>query len=180
MDRITERDLFRLYNILISRCIPKLDEVDLNVDLRLCQTGRIDIVLCILPQSCFRRLFLKGTRTIQHRNLLIRHRFSADHDHFFWQLHDRLCFVVYPVRMHSCNSVFNGFLHLEIRQILAIDDMNVVVCTSGLMELDHIAVPLEFTAKRIQHRAIHTAQTITERCRNRHSKHCAGSHIRPD
>ena len=82
--------------------------------------------------------------------------------------------------MHSCNGVFDGFLHLEIRQIFAVDDMDIVVCTSGLMELDHIAVPLELSSKGIQHRAIHTAQTITERCRNRHGEHRTGCHICPD
>ena len=180
MNRITERDLFCLYNILISGCIPKLNEVDFNVDLRLCQAGRINIVLCILSQSRFRWLFLKGTGAVQHRNLLIRHRFSADHDHFFWQFHNRLCFVVHPVRMHSCNGILDGFLHLEIRQVFAVDDMNVVVRTSGSVKLDCVAVPLELSSKSIQYRTIHTAQTVSERCRNGHSKHRTGCHICPN
>lgn len=180
MNRITERDLFCLYNILISGCIPKLNEVDFNVDLRLCQAGRINIVLCILSQSRFRWLFLKGTGAVQHRNLLIRHRFSADHDHFFWQFHNRLRFVVYPVRMHSRDGVLDGFFHLEIRQVLAIDDMDVMVGASRLMKLHGIPVPLKFTAKSIQHRPFHATQTVPKGCRYRHGKGCFGLHIRPD
>ena len=42
MNRITERDLFCLYNILISGCIPKLNEVDFNVD-----SGSVGLVVSI-------------------------------------------------------------------------------------------------------------------------------------
>ena len=52
--------------------------------------------------------------------------------------------------MHPCNRVLDGLFHLEIRQVLTVDDVDVMVGTSGLMELDRIPVPFELTAKNIQ------------------------------
>ena len=52
--------------------------------------------------------------------------------------------------MHTSDRVLDGFFHLEIRQVLTVDDVDVMVSTSCLMKLDRIPVPLEFTAKNIQ------------------------------
>ena len=52
--------------------------------------------------------------------------------------------------MHTSDCVLDRFFHLEIRQVLTVDDVDVMVGTSCLMELDRVPVPLEFTAKNIQ------------------------------
>ena len=70
--------------------------------------------------------------------------------HLLRQLHDRLGFIIHPVRMHTSDRVLDGSFHLEIRQVLTVDNVDVMVGTSCLMELDCIPVPLEFTAKNIQ------------------------------
>ena len=70
--------------------------------------------------------------------------------HLLRQFHDRLGFIIHPVRMYTCDRVLDGFFHLEIRQVLAVNDVDVMVGTSCLMELDHVPVPLKFTTKNIQ------------------------------
>ena len=52
--------------------------------------------------------------------------------------------------MHTRDGVLDGFLHLEVCQVLPVDDVDVMVSTSGLMELDRIPVPFKFTAKSVQ------------------------------
>ena len=100
--------------------------------------------------------------------------------HLLRQLHDRLGFIIHPVRMHTSDRVLDGFLHLEVCQVLPVDDVDIVIRTSGFMKLDRVAIPLKFTAEGIQHGSIHAAQTVTEGRWNAQRKGCSGFHIRPD
>ena len=52
--------------------------------------------------------------------------------------------------MHTRDGVLDGFLHLEVCQVLPVDDVDIVIRTSGFMKLDRVPIPLEFTAKNIQ------------------------------
>ena len=70
--------------------------------------------------------------------------------HLLRQFHDRLGFIIHPVRMHTRDGVLDGFLHLEVCQVLPVDDVDIVIRTSGFMKLDRVPIPLEFTAKNIQ------------------------------
>ena len=72
MDRIAEGNALRFHDVLVSRCIPELDKINLDIDLRLGQVGGIDIVLGIFPECRFARLFLKIAGTVQHGDLLVR------------------------------------------------------------------------------------------------------------
>ena len=82
--------------------------------------------------------------------------------------------------MHTSDRVLDGFLHLEVCQVLPVDDVDIVIRTSGFMKLDRVAIPLKFTAEGIQHGSIHATQTVTEGRWNAQRKSCTGVHIRPD
>lgn len=180
MDGIAEGNTLRFHNILVSWCIPELNKVDFDVNLRLGQVGRVDIVLGKFSQCVLRRFLLKVTGAVQHSDFLIWNKLLAHQHYLFRQFHDFLCFAVHPIRMHTCDGVLDGFFHLEVSQILAVGDVDIMIRTSGLMELDQISIPLEFSIEGIQHRSIHAAQTVTKRGWNPQRKGCTGIHIRPD
>ena len=72
MNGITQTHLLRFHHILIVRSVPELDEVDVDIHLRLGQARILQIVLRKGAQHLIRRLILKSTSAIQYRDLLVR------------------------------------------------------------------------------------------------------------
>ena len=72
MNGIAQTHLLRFHHILIVRSVPELDEVDVDIHLRLGQARILQIVLRKGAQHLIRRLILKSTSAIQYRDLLVR------------------------------------------------------------------------------------------------------------
>ena len=72
MDGIAQAHLLRFHHILIVRGIPELDEVDIDIHLRLSQARILQIVLRKGAKHFISRLILKTAGAIQHRDLLVR------------------------------------------------------------------------------------------------------------
>ena len=72
MDGIAQAHLLRFHHILIVRGVPELDEVDIDINLRLGQAGVLQIILCKGAHHLIRGLILKSTGAIQYRDLLVR------------------------------------------------------------------------------------------------------------
>ena len=164
MDSITQAHPFRFCDICIAGCLPELHKIDLDIDVRLRQAGVLQVGLYVVPQLCLRRFFLKLRCTVQHGYLLKR-TVMLNRDHLFRQFKERAVFRMFPVRMHSCDHIFNGPLHLEIDQVLAVDDLYAVVSAPVSVEHGRVHIPLVLPAVGIQHGAVHTAETSSHRCR---------------
>ena len=72
MDGIAQAHLLRFHHILIVWGIPELDEVDVDIHLRLGQARILQIVLRKGAKHFIGRLILKTAGAIQHRDLLVR------------------------------------------------------------------------------------------------------------
>ena len=112
MDRITKAHPLGFCNIRIARCLPELHKIDLDVDVRLRQAGVLQVRFYVVSQLRFRRLFLKLAGTVQNRDLFKRPIISMVHTSPAVQ---RACRpLVLPVRMYTCDHIFNGSFHLKM------------------------------------------------------------------
>ena len=87
MDGITQADSLCFRNVPVSGCLPQLEEIDLDVDVRLGEGGVLEIPPYVIPQLCFGRFLLKLAGAVQDRDLLIRPVMLYRHD-LLRQLHE--------------------------------------------------------------------------------------------
>ena len=119
-------------NICISGRLPELEEINLDVDVRLGEAGVLKIAFHIVTKLCFSWFLLKLRCAVKHGDFLIRTCMLHSHN-LLRQLKECTVLRVLPIGMHPCDHVFNASLHRKVDEVLTVDDFHTVVASSSPM-----------------------------------------------
>ena len=179
MDGVAQADPLSFRDICIAGCLPELGKIDLDVDVRLREAGVLKEGFHIVPKLRLGRFLLKLAGAVQNGNLLERSVMLHGYD-LLRQFKECAVLAVLPVRMHARDHILDGSLHLEIDQVLTVNDLYSVVSAPVSVKHGRVHIPLVLPAVGIQHGAVHTAETAAHRCRACDCKGGLGIDVRPE